>query len=199
MKRPILLLTGLLVVVGAALLFYFTSSLSRTTATVTFSQDKKQKGLNELRVKAPHGYYVIYYNVVPRSLGNERQQKPFAVGGSSMGNRPMGLFGDDALSSNFFPDSGTIDEIPVETHVRIASNLNPAATMEMPEDERILSRCGIYLIVTKDQSTYQRLSSIVENWAIDAEQGGGGQPATRPESKPEDGQKPKIEPEGRPQ
>jgi hypothetical protein len=73
-----------------------------------------------------------------------------------------------------------MDEIPVETHVKIASNLNSAAIAQMPEDKGVLSRCGIYLFVTKDGSVYDRLDSIVANWTIDAEQAGAGEPTTAP-------------------
>jgi hypothetical protein len=127
--------------------------------------------LNQLRIKAPYGYYVIRYNVVPRSLGTQRERKPFTTAGAGMGNHPMGLFGDDdTASTNFYPDSGTIDDIPVETHVRISSNLSPASTAVIPEDERILSRCGLYIFVTKDRDVSKSLVSTVENWTIDAEQ-----------------------------
>ena len=81
------------------------------------------------------------------------------------------------------PDSGTIDEIPVESHFLIDSNLNPAATAEMPTDQRILSRCGTYLFVTKDRSIFQKLNSIVESWTIDAEQGADDQLPARAESR----------------
>ena len=137
--------------------------------------------MNELSVKAPYGYYVIDYSVVPSTRLPEETQKPFSVGGRGVGEA-TGLFGDRAKSSSYFPDIGTIDEIPVETHVRIASNLNPAATAAIPEDERILSRCGIYLIVTKDRSVYEKLPSIVANWTTDAEQDGAEQPATAVDS-----------------
>ena len=172
MKKSVTILAGLLVVAGAALLLYFTSSLSHTTATATFSKDEEIAGLNQLQVKAPYGYYVIRYSVVPRSLGAELQQNPFTVGGIGVGNDPAGLFNVDKTSSNYFPGSGTIEEIPVETHFLISSNLNLAATAEMPKDQRILSRCGTYLFVTKDRSIFQKIVSIVESWTIDAEQDG---------------------------
>jgi hypothetical protein len=100
-----------------------------------------------------------------------------------MGNDPAGLFDVDKTSSNSFPDSGTIDEIPVETHFLISSNLNLAATAGMPKDQRILSRCGTYLFVTKDRSVFQRLDSIVESWTLDAEHGADDQLPARAESK----------------
>jgi hypothetical protein len=73
----------------------------------------------------------------------------------------MGLFDDATSHSTSFPDTGTVGDIPVETHVQISSTLNIAATAELPEDETILVRCGSYLFVTKDPGVYDRLESIV--------------------------------------
>ncbi|MBT8044767.1 MAG: hypothetical protein KJO79_07440 [Verrucomicrobiae bacterium] len=124
--------------------------------------------MNTLTIEAPYGYYVIRYDVVPRSLGGKLLQPPFTVGGSSLPQNPVGLFDDLTSHSTSFPRTGTVANIPVETHVRLTSNLNTAATAVLPEDEEILARCGTYLFVTRDPSTYERLESMVASWTVKA-------------------------------
>jgi hypothetical protein len=99
--------------------------------------------MNTLRVEAPYGYYVIRYDVVPRRPAND--QRPFELGGRSVANDPIGLFDDATVHITYFPSKGTVDDIPVEKHVRITSNLNPAATAEIPGNKDILARCGTYV------------------------------------------------------
>ena len=121
--------------------------------------------MNKLSVKAPYGYYVIRYDVVPRLPPHDG--KPFQLGGRSVSNDPIGLYDDDTTDANFFPSEGTVDDISVEKHVRISSHLNPAATAEIPENKAILERCGTYVFVTKDRSVFDRLESIVGDWSVD--------------------------------
>ena len=121
--------------------------------------------MNTLTAEAPYGYYIIRYSVVPRSLGND--ESPFSVGGKSVAQSPIGLFGNETEHSNTFPSEGKVEGIPLEQHVRIVSNLNYAATAEMPTNEKILDRCGIYVLVTKDRSQFEKLDSVVRSWTIE--------------------------------
>lgn len=164
----LLAIVTLALVAGGTLLFY-TSSLWRGTATAMFSEHKESAHMNTLTVEAPYGYYVIRYDVVPRSLGGKLVQPPFTVGGSSLPQNPMGLFSDLTSHSTSFPRTGTIANIPVETHVRITSNINTTATAVLPEDKEILERCGTYLFVTRDFSAYEHLESMVASWTVEAD------------------------------
>ena len=163
MKKWIVLLSAALILAAAAII-YSTSTLSLDNATATFSVYEGQKGMNTLKVEAPYGYYVIRYSVVPRWPPNE--QKPFKLGGRGVSNDPIGLFDDATVHASYFPSRGTVDDIPVETHVRISPELNVAATAEIPADKDILLRCGTYIIVTEDRSTFDRLESIVSKWSV---------------------------------
>ena len=50
--------------------------------------------------------------------------------------------------------------------MKISSQLNLTAMAEVPEDQKLLERCGTYLFITKDPDTYERLESIVESWTV---------------------------------
>jgi hypothetical protein len=167
MKKSIALLA--LMSVMAAAIVYFSSNLTRDTATATFSKSEEKEGMNTLKVEAPHGYHVIRYDVVPRWPPND--QSPFKVGGSSIRQDPIGLFDDVTAHSTMFPSEGRVDDIPVEKHVRISSDLNTAATAELPDNQAVLERCGTYVFVTKDRSVFDRLESLVSNWSLDEKSG----------------------------
>jgi len=172
MKKTMLLAIATLAFVAGGTLLYFKSSLSLDTATATFSEHEESEHMNTLRIEAPYGYYVIRYDVVPRSLGGKLVQPPFKVGGGSIPQNPIGLFDDLTSHSTSFPPTGTIADIPVETHVLITSNLNTAATAVLPEDKSILDRCGTYLYVTKEPVAYEHLESMVASWTAEAASGG---------------------------
>lgn len=171
MRKTILLAIVTISFVAGGTLLYFKSSLSLDTATATFSEHEESEHMNTLRIEAPYGYYVIHYDVVPRSLGGKLVQPPFKVGGGFIPQNPMGLFDDLTSHSTSFPPTGTKADIPVETHVLITSNLNTTATAVLPEDDSILGRCGTYLYVTKDRVAYEQLESMVASWTVDAAAG----------------------------
>ena len=153
-----------LVAVGSGIVYY-SSNLACLKATVTFSVNEKRVGMNTLTAEAPYGYYIIRYSVVPRSPAND--ESPFSVGGKGVAQSPIGLFGNKTEFSNMFPSEGKVEDIPLEQHVRIASNLNYAATAEMPTNQKIRDRCGIYVLVTKDRSQFEKLDSVVKGWKIE--------------------------------
>ena len=79
-----------MVVVGGYLVFH-TSSLSRDTATATFSASEKASHLNTLTVEAPYGFHVIRYSVVPRSQLAQPELSPFKIGGKSVNGTPTSI------------------------------------------------------------------------------------------------------------
>jgi hypothetical protein len=48
-----------------------------------------------------------------------------------------------------------------------SSNVNLAATTEMPVSKDTLERCGQYLFVTKDPGHFEELESIISKWSIE--------------------------------
>ena len=152
-----ILIPAVILVVGVLVLGFFKSNLTRDHASATFSPH--ERGMNTLTVKAPYGYYVLEYSVVPRGHGDERF--PYKIGGHG-GGSPVGLFDEDKTHSTKFPASGAIDFIPLEEQVRISSKLDVVATVCLPENKKILEKCGTYIVVTRDKSLRQRIPEIVE-------------------------------------
>ena len=137
-------------------------------------------GETTLEIEAPFGYYIVRYDVVPRSSMPDSGRPVFGVGGKGVSGDPFGLFDSRITHSTSFPPEGIVTDIPVETHAKISTRLNLAATAEIPEDQRIPERCGTYLLLTKDPATYNRLDSMVAEWTI--EDGDEYQAPTIPES-----------------
>ena len=142
-------------------------ALSRSTllldkASARFSAGDHQ--MNRLVVEAPYGTSVVTYTVIPRIPPDA--QHPFQLG-SKGSSRSIGLFEKNETRSNSYPDTGAVESIPLEQHVRISGQLDTAATAALPEDRKLLERCGLYLVVTKDPGLYGRLESLVSDWTVE--------------------------------
>ena len=172
MKKLIPILIFLLIIAVGAGVLYSYSNLALVSATATFSEDENSRNMNALTVTAPYGYNVIYYHVVPRTdLTETNKQTPFTIGGYGFSGA-VGLFGDDVTLSNTFPSRGRVEDIALETHVRISERLDTVSTAKLPEDEEILDGCGIYLLVTRNYVSSDKLKAMVERWTRETVPGG---------------------------
>jgi len=169
MKKIIPALVALLLVVGCCVI-YFTSNLSRDSAMASFAPDPDRAGMNTLTVRAPFGYYVIDFSVVPKFPPSNKQQ--FRASGIGIPANPIGLYGGFETSANFFPSSGTMENIPADQIVQISKTLNPAGTAELPTSQAVRDRCGLYVYITRDKAKADTLKAQVASWTA----GGTGNP-----------------------
>jgi hypothetical protein len=155
----------ILIIVTTILVF---GIVEKTTLFLSVGSAKFTPGTNnrnDLTIEAPYGYYVLMYNVVPDFPLDPN--RPFSVGGKGIGASPIGLFETDSYSSNIYPDNGGVEKIELEEHVRISKELDFAAIAKLPEDKRILEKCGTYVCITKDRSMFDQIDDIVKSWSIE--------------------------------
>lgn len=118
-----------------------------------------KNGNNSLHVDAPNDHYVFIYSVVPST----RTDEAYMVGGRSIAGNP----GPSGLDASYFPSSGKVADIQLETHTKISRTLNPAATAKVPDNEQILKHCGVYVLLTKNKGTFNTIGSIVSKWNLE--------------------------------
>jgi hypothetical protein len=136
----------------------------------SFAPDPDRAGMNMLTVRAPFGYYVIDFSVVPKFPPSNKQK--FRASGIGIPADPIGLYGGFETSANFFPSSGTMENIPVDQIVQISKTLNPASTAELPKSQAVRDRCGLYVYITRDKAKADTLEAQVASWTA----GGTGNP-----------------------
>lgn len=112
-----------------------------------------ERGLNELRVEAPWGTSCIVYSVTAEApaLGGKLE-----ITGKSRSK--AGLFAPCSELTNYYPANGPTVDVPLETHVRLATQFSPAGATALP-DAGQKDKVGTWLLVTRDPTKYDRLES----------------------------------------
>lgn len=154
---------GAAVLIAAAIAVNFAYTAGPAKPSATFSPSAKHPGLNDLTVAAPHGMWVITFDVVPS--GND--ETPFRLGGRAIPQDPVAWGKVDVTSASYFPSSGGVSDFDVETPVLVSSTPSPSAVAEWPDDVKVRARCGVYVLVTRDRSWWDRLEAEIEAWKVE--------------------------------
>lgn len=142
---------AIVVLLGAAAGGYVAvrSNLFVQNVSARFTRSDVHRGLNDLRIVGPYGSHCIVYHVEVGHGGKVH------VGGGSMCELP--LFGALIRSTNYYPDSGRIEGIPLEQHVKVSNAFSRAAALYRPQGADQEKRVGTYLLVTRDRSWFGRV------------------------------------------
>lgn len=147
------------VVIPALVAGALKSNLFITESTAVFSFDQHYH-LPRLAVRAPYNYYIITFSVIPKTYGNPAEF--YTIGGSGGSTAP--LFGTTGAMATHYPDSGKTENIPLNTYTKLSSKLDYGAIGQLPDDETLLEKCGLYIYIAKKPLSHQQIKAIVEKW-----------------------------------
>jgi hypothetical protein len=135
MRRAFIII-AVLGIIGIAALILLTSNLTRSYGTAQLSPG--ERGMNDLALTGPYGWYCIKYS---KTVTSTEPDAPLGLAGKGYSRCP--LFGATLTSSTDYPAQGGLDSIPLDQPTMIYRN--DAGTYE------------VYVLFTQDLSRYERL------------------------------------------
>ncbi len=147
-SRSVLLglaIASLLAGTGSAL---WLSNVPRRHASAWFVSGDSP-GMNSLHIRGPYDWRAITYGVVVTGPDGK-----LGIGGTGMSRLP--ILGETVESTNFYPDTGSFDEIALETHFRLTPKAVSGAAVALPGPDQA-ELVGTYLLVTEEENWMQRL------------------------------------------